>query len=226
MKRYILILVPIFLFVLINSLQGEDIFTGSVDVRKLLSNLKFKLDPGRHSIVIFGVQWKVKSQKETHPLTALVRGIKVDKGSFNEIYYEGKENEYSLFGAEGLYKLGEDDTSRLYMFFANTVALNLSIYNKGKDFTILSDASRDFIVSGFILGQTQLTFKRKEGKKDVPLVFSYPIKNGLIYYVGIFPVEDITLRESPLKLPLKSDKSLGNIKLLLPKIEGFKFIDN
>jgi hypothetical protein len=225
MKKYMLILVPILLFVLINSSQGEESFTLSVDVRELLSNLKFKIDPGRHSIVIFGIQWKVESQKEDYPLTALIRGIRVDKHSLYSIYYEGKEDDYSLFGEEGLWKLAEGDSSALYMFVANTVALNSSIYDKGKDFTILSGASSEVIVSGFVLGQTQLTIKRKEGNKYFPLIFSYPIRKGSIYYIGIFPLEDITLSESPLKLPVKSDKSLANIKNIFPKVDGFKFID-
>lgn len=229
MKRYcnILLLIPILLFGLINLSQGEEIFTASVDVNKLISSFKFKLESERHSIVIFGVQWKDKSQKNTYPLTALARGFKVDKGTYNKIYYEGKEDHDQLFGKEVLYKFGEGDISSLYIFIANTIPSDSSALKKelkpGYQVTILSNASNDFTVSGFIFGSQLLTFKRKD--KDAPVSFSYPIQKGSIYYIGIWPLEDLTHGESQLKIPSRSDRSLANIKNLFPKIEGFKFID-
>lgn len=45
----------------------------------------------------------------------------------------------------------------------------------------------------------------------------------LLYYIGIWPLEDLTKNESQLKIPSKTEKSLGYIKSLFPKIEGFEF---
>lgn len=194
MKRYILFI--LFLATLLfsaNSSQGEDIFTASVDLKKLIADSILALDPTRHSIILFEVKWKDKFQKELYPITAVQRSMAVAKGTNAWMYYVNS-NKYGYFGKESFYKIAESDTSVLYMFCANTLPDNFSFEEQG----ILSEAPFGFGLIGFLFDKNMLTFKRE----DITLTLAYPIQKGSIHYIGTFHLEDMTQKELVFKMPV------------------------
>lgn len=53
-------------------LTGAEVFTTSADIKKVVRELEFKLDPQKHSVIIFGFLWKAKEVGKKNPLEALL----------------------------------------------------------------------------------------------------------------------------------------------------------
>ena len=169
---------------------GAGSFSSSTDVKELISQLHFKLDPEQHSIVIFGFRWKGKSSGKQYPLTELAGGTIDVTISTTRVYTRYRLNDLS---ENGIHPLAQSNDLTLYVIFEK-------VYQESepeKIFKFYSFRSGDFLVENI----------RETAGNTESFAIGSSVKVGTIHYTGnyVFDV-DPDSKEAPVAL---SEPSLG-----------------
>jgi len=192
-------------FALLNGeLKAAEVFTTSADIKKVISELEFKIDPQKHAAIVFGFLWKAKEVGGKSPLEALHTGVVRMEGEKKMLlstnFYVDSYKEH--YNEQKLCKLAESTDLSLYIFFANTK-------------TLANNPSKALGVTGFVSKGWNLSL----GEPGKGSAMFYQIDPGFVYYIGDFVIESAS---NKVDYPKKSEKTLQYLRNNLQPIEGLQ----